>query len=209
VQDSIWSTTLEAFHSDLAAPRSSPAAGGAAAVSARLAVSLSIKLFEIARNRNLAASDAAALESLSRSALVASDVIANAADEDGPAFAGYLDAVRKEYDPQRVDTAMMRAIEVPMTAARSSVRALELCSEALPLIPEFLSADLAAAVFLLSGAVRALLITVDYNLQQLSSPHRAFAAERVDLENQARRLKHDIVKKLNAESRALGAQPLE
>ena len=181
MQESIWTATLAAFASDLAGPQPSPAAGSAASVSARLAVSLLIKVLEIAKKRKPAAGDGTQLDALIQAARIESEVMAKASDEDGTAFAEYLDRIRKKADEKTVHAAMLRAIEVPMTAARSSARALALSREAVPLVPTFIAADLGAAVLLLSGAIRALLITVDYNLRQLTADRSDLAAERVQL----------------------------
>ena len=196
MQDSIWAATLNVFSSDLAGPQSSPAAGTAAAVSSRLAVSLLIKVLEIAKRRKSVAGDFTALDVLLHAARIESEVLAKAADDDAVAFAEYLNGLRKKADGKTLDVAMLKAIEVPMTAARSSVRALALSREAVPLVPAFVAADLGAAALLLSGAVRALLITVDYNLRQLTAEQLDLAAERVQLEDQSRTLKDAIIRQL-------------
>ena len=185
MKDSIWAATLDVFSSDLGRPRSSPAAGSAAAVSARLAVSLLIKVLEITRGRKPVAADCKQVDALLHAARIESEVLAKAADEDGAAFGEYLNGIRKKADEKTLHAAMLRAIEVPMTAARSSVRALALSREAVPLVPAFIAADLGAAVLLLSGAVRAMLTTVDYNLGQLTADESDLAAERVHLEDQS------------------------
>ncbi len=157
MEHSLWASPLNVFDSALAEPRASPAAGSAAAVSAKLAVSLVIKILAITKPR---VSDSSA------------------------AFAAYLDCIRNAADEKTRDLMMLKAIEVPLNAARSAVRVLGLSREAAHLIPAFLRADLAAAVLLLSGCVRALLMIVDYNLKQLSVAPPEFAAERISLARQ-------------------------
>jgi len=144
-----------------------------------------IKVLEIARRRKPVAGDCTELDALLHAAWIESEVLAKAADEDGAAFAEYLKGIREKADGRTLHMAMLKAIEVPMTAARSSVRALALSRAAVPLIPSFVAADLGAASLLLSGAVRALLITVDYNLRQLTADMSDLAAERVRLEDES------------------------
>jgi formiminotetrahydrofolate cyclodeaminase len=196
VTNSIWAASLATFNSDIAGTQPSPAAGSAAAVSARLAVSLLIKVLEITISRKSIAGSPQAIDVLLSGARTESEVLAKAADEDGRAFAEYLHCVRKKADQDVLQSAMLRAIEVPMTAARSSLRAIALCRDAVHQLPAFIAADLGAAVLLLSGAVRALLITVDYNLQQLPAQRSDLAAERIGLENEAATHTGEILKRI-------------
>jgi methenyltetrahydrofolate cyclohydrolase len=184
--NSLWTRTLDAVNSDLAAAQPSPAAGSAAAVSARLAVSLLIKVLELTKRRKSVAGNRDRIDALLNAARLESEVLAKAADGDGAAFAEYLACVRSNADEKARNAAMLGAIEVPMTTARSSVRALTLGREAVSLVPTFIAADLGAAALLLAGAVRAVLITVDYNMRQLTADKSNLAAERAHLEDQSR-----------------------
>ncbi len=181
MENSLWASPLNVFDSALAEPRASPAAGSAAAVSARFAVSLVIKILAITKAR---VADGSQIDLLIASARRESGILAQAADDDSAAFATYLDCIRNAADEKRRDLMMLKAIEVPLNAARSAVRVLGLSREAALLIPAFLRADLGAAVLLLSGCVRALLMIVDYNLKQLSLAQPEFVAERISLARQ-------------------------
>ena len=144
-----------------------------------------IKVLEITRRRKSIVGDRNKIDVLLTAARIESEVLAKAADEDVKAFAEYLNRIREKADQNMLQSAMLRAIEVPITAARSSVRAIALSQEAVHQVPALIRADLGAAALLLSGAVRALLITVDYNLQQLTTERSELAAERIHLENQS------------------------
>ena len=194
--NSIWAASLDTFNSDIAGTQPSPSAGSAAAVSARLAVSLLIKVLEITRRRKSIVGDRKKIDVLLTAARIESEVLAKAADEDGKAFAEYLYRIREKADKNMLQSAMLRAIEVPITAARSSVRAIALSQEAVHQVPASIGADLGAAALLLSGAVRALLITVDYNLQQLTTERSELAAERIHLENQSETQTEVIIRQI-------------
>jgi formiminotetrahydrofolate cyclodeaminase len=64
---------------------------------------------------------------------------------------------------------MREAIKVPMDAARSAIRGIELCREATALFSTGLTAaDLGAAASLLRGAAQAMLLSVEANLTYLT-----------------------------------------
>lgn len=197
MKHSIWAATIDDFSSDLAKPQPSPAAGSAAAVSARLAVCLLIKVLEITSGRKRVTGDTEQIHSLLQAARNESETLGRVADEDSTAFAGYLASVRQKADQSTLNAAMLEAIEVPMNGARSAARALALCGEAVPLIPAFIAADLGAAALLLSGAVRAMLITVDYNLRHLTAGGGGLAEERIQLEAQSGTYTEAIVRQVH------------
>jgi formiminotetrahydrofolate cyclodeaminase len=198
MRTSLWTTTLESFSADLAGLKLTPAAGTAAAVSANLAVSFLIKLLEITKARKCEEDDKP-INHLVDAARAESRRLVQAAEEDGPAFEAYLNVTRKKADQEVLHEAMLRAIEVPMTGARSSVRALELSLEATAFVPAFIAADLAAVALLLSGAVRALLMTVDYNLSRLTQDDKSVVAERRFLEERAGILTQTLVDQMRFE----------
>jgi len=103
-----------------------------------------------------------------------------AADEDIGAVMEYLRA--------RDAAALQQAIEAPMRAARAAGAGLELCAKASRVAKPALAADLGAAQALLGGALRAILLCVDANLQGREEQHPEAAAERQAIEAQARLL---------------------
>jgi formiminotetrahydrofolate cyclodeaminase len=167
---SIWSESLASFSDSVAATRPAPAGVAAAAVTAELGLGLLIKAMSITGGQGelveAARSEAAHLR--------------GAADEDIGAVMAYLHA--------RDAAALRQAIEAPMRAARATLAGLELCAKASRVVKPALAADLGAAQALLAGALRAILLCVDANLQGREEQHPEAAAERQGIEAQARLL---------------------
>jgi formiminotetrahydrofolate cyclodeaminase len=84
-------------------------------------------------------------------------------------------------DKKPLDGAIRKAIEIPLEVARTAEQGLPLCEKARSLIHAFVEADLGAAVALLTGAIRASLGSVEFNLQQLpeDDPYRLEVAAEV------------------------------
>ena len=166
---SIWPESLASFSDRVAATRPAPAGVAAAAVAAELGISLLIKTLAITGGQdellNAARREAAHLR--------------GAADDDIGAVMAYMSA--------RDADALRQAIEAPLRAARAAVAGLELCAKASGAVKPALAADLGAAQALLSGALRAILICIDANLQGREEEHRDAVAERHAIEEQARR----------------------
>jgi hypothetical protein len=85
-------------------------------------------------------------------------------------------------------------IEVPIQAARSALSGMNLCAEAAGMVRGAVAIDLGTAAILLEGAVRAILLCVDANLQQLPSDEAA--AERKMLEEKARRQLDSVLRQV-------------
>jgi formiminotetrahydrofolate cyclodeaminase len=67
-----------------------------------------------------------------------------------------------------MEAAMREAIRVPMDSARSAVRGLNICREASSIgVAGLTAADLGAAAALLSGAIDAMLLSVESNLREI------------------------------------------
>ncbi len=115
------------------------------------------------------------VKSLCDAARSKSERLARLAEEDIEVYSEYMKARR----PTR------RLIEVPMQAARSAVAGLDLCAEAAEMVRGTIVSDLGTAAILLGGAVRAILLNVDVNLQQL--PDHEAIVQRNELEERARR----------------------
>ena len=161
MDSSIWTTTLASFSEEVVAANPAPAAVAVSSVTANLGLSLLIKVLEITAKRKNFAGDSQKVRALVEAARCESEQLVAAADED-------IAAVR-QYLISRNPSAVRNAIEVPMRAARAAVSGLDLCGEAVGIISGLLAADLGAGVLLLSAAVRAILLSVDYNLPQLGS----------------------------------------
>ncbi|MDP9052941.1 MAG: cyclodeaminase/cyclohydrolase family protein [Acidobacteriota bacterium] len=189
---SIQATTVQEFHAQVGGAGPLPAGVSISAVGAGLALALLAKVLDITGKRKDFAGDRARIAGLLQQSREESARLMALADDDVRAFNQYLECTRSGGDKQ---AAMSQAIEVPMQGARSALRGLGLCAEAVEMVRGLTSADLAMSAALLRGAARAMLVSVDFNLQLLTS-NREFAetilAERHELELQAVRF-DDIV----------------
>jgi formiminotetrahydrofolate cyclodeaminase len=172
MEASIWTGTLAGFRDKAAGPDPVPAGVAISAVTASLALALVAKVLQIASRKK-------EVSALLDTARTESAQLASLADEDIRAFHHYM------------STGEMRpAVEVPMEAARATVRGLALCTEAAAIVKGLTAADIGAAAALLSGAVRAMLLSVDFNLRYMRADEgfsRAITAERLELEREALR----------------------
>jgi len=164
---SIWSESLTAFSDSVSATRPAPAGVAAAAVSAELGMSLFIKTLAITGGQG------ELLEAARRQAAH----LRGAADDD---IGAVMELMRAK------DAAALRqAIEAPLRAARATVAGLELCARASTVVKEALTADLRAAQALLAGALRAILICIDANLDGREEQYPEAVAERHAIEDRA------------------------
>lgn len=166
---SIWPESLVSFSDRVAATRPAPAGVAAAAVAAELGISLLIKTLAITGGQ----------DELLKAARDEAAHLRGAADEDIGAVMAYMST--------RDADALRQAIEAPLRAARATMAGLELCAQASGAVKAALAADLGAAQALLSGALRAILICIDANLQGREEEHRDAVAERSAIEDRARR----------------------
>jgi formiminotetrahydrofolate cyclodeaminase len=189
---SIQVTTVEDFHAKVGGSEPVPAGVSISAVSAGLALALLAKVLRITAARKDFQGHRVRIERLIEESRDESATLMTLADDDVRAFNRYLECVRNGGDKE---IAMCKAIEVPMAGARSTLRGLGLCAEAVETVHGLTAADLAMAAALLRGAARAMLVSVDFNLKLLES-NKEFAetilAERHELELQAVRY-DDIV----------------
>lgn len=163
---SIWSESLASFSDALAATRPAPAGVAAAAVAAELGISLLIKTLAITGG-NPELLDSARREKAH---------LRGAADADIGAVMEYIRA--------RDAAALSQAIDAPMRAARATVACLALCAKAS--VKTSLAADLAAAQALLSGALRAMLLCINVNLNGHEDEYPQVVAELRTMEDLAR-----------------------
>jgi formiminotetrahydrofolate cyclodeaminase len=204
MESSIWSSTLESFLDRMAGPEPTPASVTAAAVTASFASALLIKVLEISGKRKDFAGDRQQLAELIEAARAEKAKLAQAADEDILAFRSYMDHLRiprvaGEGERQSgFFAAARRAVEVPMSAARSAVRSLEVCVVAIDLASSHVVADVGGAAVLLSGAVRTMAVSIDSNLRQLRGDAHYYTrtmSERQALEDRASRLAEQTLRR--------------
>lgn len=166
--DSVWKSTLEEFRAQLASREPVPAGVSTAAITASLALSLLIKVLEIARNRRDFRADSGKVEELLASAREISANLAQYADEDAAAFAAYMASRSTPTKPAAL--LLRKAIEIPLEAARAAAEGLKLCAQAVPMTPASIEPDLGTARILLQASVRAMLFSVESNAKRLADP---------------------------------------
>jgi formiminotetrahydrofolate cyclodeaminase len=192
---SLWKTTLENFRDRVANAEPAPAGVSVSAVSARLGLGLVEKVLRIVSQRKDFSGDLGPVRQLGDAARTESARLARYADEDIAAFNEYMACRRLAKDtPQQreerecaIAAALRTTIEVPMNVARSAIACIDLCTGAAGFVHAFVAADLGAAAELLAGAVRATLLSVDFNLRQIphdSQFYRDVIAERNELQSQ-------------------------
>jgi formiminotetrahydrofolate cyclodeaminase len=183
---SIWTGTLAGLLEKTAATEPVPAGVAISAVAASLALALLAKVLGIAARRKSLADERPKLEELLHAARAESSRLTSLADEDIEAFHKYLESNHQ---------ATRKAIEIPMEAARAGVRGLGLCAEASRLIRGLTASDVAAASALLTGAVHGMLLTVDFNLREMTADQdfaAAMKAERGELAGKVRRQADEV-----------------
>jgi formiminotetrahydrofolate cyclodeaminase len=196
VNASLWSGTLAGFREKASGTDPVPASVAISAVTASLALALLAKVLAIASKRKTFTGDRQRVGVLLDAAREESTRLTHLADEDIDSFNQYM-ACRRQ--GKELTAAARKAIEVPMDAARSAVRGLGLCAEAAGMIQGLTAADIGAAGALLSGAVQAMLLGVDFNIREMSSDERfsdAITAERSALGREALRRAEAVVSAL-------------
>jgi formiminotetrahydrofolate cyclodeaminase len=126
-----------------------------------MAVRVLKSVLEVAARKH----DSVRLRELIEAAGVGAERLMKLAEEDGAAYAAYMQA-RREHSPE-VQAALRRAIDSPLNAARAAAGCIDLCLEAAGFTRGAIAADVAGSAALLAGAVRAILCTVDANLRAL------------------------------------------
>jgi formiminotetrahydrofolate cyclodeaminase len=174
--------TLEHFRREAAAQNPMPAGVAIAAVSAGFALGLVAKVLAISGRRNALPENAARLEPLAAAAQAASQRMLQLAGDDIAAFEAYLTARRLPHSTesecqarqQHIDSAVRRAIDLPLAAAREAAAGLQLCSEVSALTPPALVADLGVTADLLASALRGFLLCAQSNVRQLAPDADAY-----------------------------------
>lgn len=159
-------TTIEELRARVASTEPAPAGVSVSAVTASLGFSLVEKALRIAGQRKDFAGDRQKLDFLIEAARNASSHLARWADDDAWAFHQYLAAKRLK-DADAIDSALRRAIQIPLQIAREAVSGLDLCGIASGFIHKAVAADLGTAEILFAAAARAILLSVDSNLAQI------------------------------------------
>ena len=196
MKSTVSKSTIGSLRGHIAGAKDPIVAGVAvSAVSAGLGMALSALTLKVASRRKDFAGDRARLAKLLKRANQESARLARYADKDIAAYQNYRDSLKRK---RGIEAALRRIIETPLEAASSAVRGLDLCAEAVSLVPLSVASDLGAAAVLLAGSVRAILLTVDVNLQlPIGSELRRSAGKRQRaLESRASQQVEKILRKV-------------
>jgi len=186
-ETSLWTETLSGFRDKAGGLDPLPAGVAISAVTASLAIALLAKVLAIAGRRKRFTGDRQRVEALLAAAREESARLTHLADEDIESFNQYMACRRQGGE---LSAAIRKAIEVPMEAARAAVRGLGICADAAGMIQGLTAADIGAAAALLSGAAQAMLLSVDFNIREMSSDEQfagAITTERRELGLEAQR----------------------
>jgi len=164
MDDSIWTGTLASLRDRMAGSDPVPAGVSAAAVTATFALGLVTKVLTICGRRKSFAGDRNRLMAIIEAAHRESAILQRAADQDIAAFELYMRS-RALGQPDLSD-----AIDIPTDAVRAAARGLDLSVEAAGMVHAFVASDLGAAASLLAGAVRAMLLSIEFNMRQIGQP---------------------------------------
>jgi formiminotetrahydrofolate cyclodeaminase len=162
----MWAATLASFCDEVASAQPAPAAVTVSCVTAEMGIGLLVKVLTIVGRRKSFKGDRDRLNALTAAAGEASAALRTAAADDVAAVRAFIGS--------REAAAALRAIEVPMQAARAAANGLDLCGDAKGLIEGLAAADLEAASLLISAALRAIVLSVEFNLRLLD-PLGSFA----------------------------------
>lgn len=211
-------STLERFREAVAGGHATPAGVAVSAVSASFAFGLLAKALAVSARRDVNSSHSAKREPLTAAVRAESSRMLQLAADDSAAFEAYLagkrlpqstDGERRERR-QALDTSVRQAIDLPLAAARSAAAGLRLAAEAVAVTHLVVLADLATAVTLLSGALRAFLFCAESNLTQLApddTAHRDLLAKESDRHKRALRQGEEVLERVTEAFAAAGPGP--
>jgi methenyltetrahydrofolate cyclohydrolase len=197
-QPSVWKSTLAEFDDQITQGDAITGAVAVAAVSAAFAVSVLRMVLEITARKKESESHRGQLQKLTAAASIEGEHLRKTADEDRDAYGAYRDAslLPRATEQERAErrsamlATLQKATETPLRAARSAVKAIELCAEAATFARGDVAADIGGAAAILNGAVCAILNSVDANLRRMKDER--FVAERRDLEQRASRFAQQV-----------------
>jgi formiminotetrahydrofolate cyclodeaminase len=165
MKSTVSNSTVGSLRGHIAGAKDPIVAGVAvSAVSAGLGMALLALTLKVASRRKDFAGDRTRLTRLLDAVNKESVKLVRYADQDIAAYQNYRDSLKRK---RGIAAALRRIIQTPLEAASSAARGLDLCAEAVSLVPLSVASDLGAAEALLAGAVRAILLTVDVNLLKL------------------------------------------
>ena len=166
--------SVDAFLAALASGVPVPGGGAAAALGGALGAGLVAMVSRVTAERD--ASTLAEMAPITAAADQLRERLAALMGEDMEAYQGVLRARRREPGAGAVETAMMRATEVPLGVVRASRDVLALCEAVAPRARASALSDLGVAVALASGVLEAAALTVRANLTDMGDTERVRAS---------------------------------
>jgi formiminotetrahydrofolate cyclodeaminase len=212
---SLWDWKLGDFRDRTASADPTPGGGSVCAVSGTLGLGLVVMALRITLKRPASPLEGEQLAALVARAEPLLTTLTDAADDDVRAFDAYMAALAlpKQTDEQKAErraallAASLGATAVPIDAARTTVRALELALEAARVVSIRILSDVAAGAELLGAAALGVLVNVDANLPGLGSTPEAesFRQQRAALAQQSAALTAEIRELVRARNDGAGA----
>jgi len=206
MSDTLWGQSLAAFRDAVASDAPTPGGGSVSMVSASLGLGLVVMALEITHKKQEpgpASDEIMRLLTTARQQLAA---LGRHADEDVEVFNAYMSALRmpkatadeKATRKQAMQQALERATRAPLTAARTSLAALEIADQAAGMAGIHVVSDVGAGAALLGGGVTAVLLNVDINLPGIADAalKESFAQERADVARHAASLTATVLEKV-------------
>jgi formiminotetrahydrofolate cyclodeaminase len=177
MSDTLWNQSLASFREAIASTEPTPGGGSVAMVSATFGIGLVIMALEITAKKPEPETEQRLRELLEEARGRLAELSAHA-DEDVAAFQRYMAALKmpKATDEEKaarkeaMQTALIRATEAPLAAARSCLAALIMAEEAATISSVRVVSDVGAGATLLGGAVSAVLLNVEINLPSIADP---------------------------------------
>ncbi|HKV06466.1 MAG TPA: cyclodeaminase/cyclohydrolase family protein [Candidatus Acidoferrales bacterium] len=215
--DSVCNSTLESFRSAAASGEPMPAGVAVSAVAASFAFGLLAKVLKVSGRRQEFTEDRSKLERLGDAARAESRRMMQIAEEDVAAFNEYMANARlprateqeRTHRERAIDSAVRKAIEIPLAAARGAATGIGLCDEATRVVHAVVAADLGASTSLLAGALRVFLLCADSNIRLLARDATSFQgaiAERDGWESEVFGQADAVVKRVRAVIDAAGPE---
>jgi methenyltetrahydrofolate cyclohydrolase len=211
-------STLGRFREAAASAQPTPAGVAVAAVSASFAFGLLAKALAVSGRKAARSGDPGRLEPLTAAARAESSRMLQLAGDDSAAFEAYLEAARLPRSTERerlerqqaLDSAILRVIDLPLAAAYSAAAGLRLCADGLAATHRVVLADLATAVSLLGGALRAFLLCAESNVNQLppqASVHRERLAQEAERHREGLRQAEELLDRIAVTLQTARAEP--
>jgi formiminotetrahydrofolate cyclodeaminase len=202
-------STLARFREAAASGHPTPAGVAVAAVSASFALGLLAKALAVSARKKAPGTNPETLEPLTATARAESSRMLQLAADDIAGFEAYLTGVRLPQSTDRerlerqqaLDSALRKAIDLPLAAARSAAAGLHLCAGAVSMTNLVVLADVASAVTLLAGSLRAFLLCAESNVRQLApaaSPFRELVAKQRERHQRVLRQAEEALERIAA-----------